>query len=133
MSVYVDTSALLKLYVDEPDSDACQAFLGGNDDWVTARHTYVEAHRNLARLLSEDAQLEARDELEADWGRMRIVELTSVVCEEAATMARRTGARSLDALHLAAAIHAGPFPVVTYDRRQAEAARFVGLEVIEPS
>jgi len=43
LSLYVDTSALLKLYVEEPDSVACEALLATDEDWVTARHTLVEA------------------------------------------------------------------------------------------
>jgi predicted nucleic acid-binding protein len=41
----VDTSALLKLYVEEAESSACEAYLAGDDDWVTGRHTLVEARR----------------------------------------------------------------------------------------
>lgn len=38
MSLYIDTSALLKRYVAEDDSDACERIVG-NPTWVTARHT----------------------------------------------------------------------------------------------
>ncbi|MEX1163828.1 MAG: hypothetical protein WEB03_09625 [Nitriliruptor sp.] len=40
MTLYVDTSALLKLYVEEAESSACEAYLGSDDDWVTGRHTF---------------------------------------------------------------------------------------------
>ena len=42
MSLYVDSSALLKRYVDEPDSDAAETLLGSDPSLVTARHTIVE-------------------------------------------------------------------------------------------
>ncbi len=55
MSLYVDSSALLTRYVDEPDSDAANALLASDPSLLTARHTIVEVRRNLARLLDERA------------------------------------------------------------------------------
>ena len=52
MSLYVDSSALLKRYVDEPESDACEAILRSDPSLVTGRHTVVEVRRNLARLVA---------------------------------------------------------------------------------
>ena len=51
MTLYVDSSAFLKRYVDEPESDACEALLLADPSWVTGRLTLVEVRRNLARLL----------------------------------------------------------------------------------
>jgi len=42
MTLYVDSSALLKRYVDEPDSEACEAILRSDPALVTGRHTIVE-------------------------------------------------------------------------------------------
>ncbi|MEA2217973.1 MAG: uncharacterized protein QOJ35_599 [Solirubrobacteraceae bacterium] len=53
MSLYVDSSALLKRYVDEPDSDVANALLASDPSLLTARHAIVEVRRNLARLLDE--------------------------------------------------------------------------------
>jgi len=41
VSLYVDTSALLKRYVEEPDSAAAERYLLADPSWVTARHTQV--------------------------------------------------------------------------------------------
>jgi uncharacterized protein len=133
VSLYVDTSALLKLYVDEPDSDSCEALLTTDPDWVTARHTLVEARRNLRRLLGpSDDYLDALAQFTDDWTRCRVVELDADLCLSAAQIAERTGARSLDALHLAAAVSSEVATVVTYDRRLAQAARDEGLTVANP-
>ncbi len=61
-----------------------------------------------------------------------IVELDGVTCEAAADIAELTGARTLDALHLAAARRIGgaAVPFVTFDLRQAQAARILGLAVL---
>ena len=53
MTLYVDSSALLKRYVDEPDSDTAETLLRSDPSLLTARHTIVEVRRNLARLLGE--------------------------------------------------------------------------------
>ena len=133
MSLYVDTSALLKLYVEEPDSVACETLLVTDEDWVTARHTLVEARRNLRRLLgSGDEYLDALTQFTDDWQRCRVVELDAGLCLSAAQISERTGARTLDALHLAAAIATQSATMVTYDRRLARVARDEGLTVAHP-
>jgi predicted nucleic acid-binding protein len=67
-----------------------------------------------------------------DIARFGIVELDEVTCAAAADIAERTGARTLDALHLAAAQRLGgaAVPLVTFDVRQARAARILGLTVL---
>ncbi|GMV40070.1 MAG: hypothetical protein AMXMBFR64_17860 [Myxococcales bacterium] len=129
--LYVDTSALLKRYVDEPDSPSAEHTLLRDPEWVTARHTVVEVRRNLARLLAEPALTAALDAFQADWARMNVVELDETTCESAAAIAASTGARSLDALHLAAAmrVHGPELTFLTFDRRQAQAARALALTV----
>ena len=132
MSLYVDSSALLKRYVDEPDSEAANALLGSDPSLLTARHTAVEVRRNLARLLDERDASAARAAFLEDLGVFGIVELDAVTCEAAAGIAELTGARTLDALHLAAAQRLGgaAVPFVTFDLRQARAARMLGLTVL---
>jgi len=51
VTVYVDSSALARRYVAEPDSDAAEALLLSDPRWVTAGHTYVEVTLALARRL----------------------------------------------------------------------------------
>ena len=132
MSTYVDSSALLKRYVDEADSDAAEALLRVDRTLLTARHTIVEVRRNLARLLSGRDLATARAAFANDLRSLAIIELDDVTCESAATIAETTGLRTLDALHLAAAQrvaeHGSGF--LTFDLRQAQAARAIGLTVL---
>jgi len=95
-------------------------------------HTQVEVRRNLARLLGPGALSAAQKSFSADWRRMHVVALDTVTCEMAATVAEVTGARSLDALHLAAAQRVGEHALtfVTFDVRQAQAARMLEMRVI---
>ena len=132
MSLYVDSSALLKRYVDEPDSDLADSLLRSDPTLVTARHTMVEVRRNLARLLDGRDLATARSAFAVDLEVLSIVELDEVTCEAAATVAEVTGVRTLDALHLAAAQRVGgpAVPFLTFDVRQAQAARALGLTVV---
>ncbi len=130
MTAYVDSSALLKRYVDEPDSDIAEELLGGDPDLVTGRHTVVEVRRNLARMLTGTALTEARSWFATDLSSFGIVELDHDTCELAATIGEQTGVRTLDALHLGAARRLGlALTFITFDMRQAQAARALGFVV----
>jgi predicted nucleic acid-binding protein len=132
VSLYLDTSALLKRYVDEPGSAECERLLLSDASWVTGRHTAVELRRNLARLLEGAALHGARAQFAEDWRRMHVVEVDELTCEIAADIAEATGARSLDALHLAALSRAGKgaLSLVSFDLREARAARALGIAVL---
>ena len=132
MSTYVDSSALLKRYVEEADSAAADALLRAESELLTARHTVVEVRRNLARLLSGSDLAAARASFAADLRSFSIIELDEATCEAAATIAETTAVRTLDALHLAAAqrVAAPGFGFLTFELRQAQAARALGLTVV---
>lgn len=131
MTIYVDASALLKRYLDEPDSDAAEQILE-SDELVSGRHVVVELRRNLARLTPLPQLAAVKERLERDLATMAIVELDAVTCETAAGIAEVTGVRTLDALHLGCAHRAGGsvLPFLTYDLRQAQAARSLGYTVL---
>jgi predicted nucleic acid-binding protein len=132
LSLYVDSSALLKRYVDELDSDAAEALLASDPALLTARHTIVEVRRNLARLLDQAGAAAARSAFTADLRSFALVELDEATCETAAGIAETTGVGTLDALHLAAVQRIGgpAVPLLTFDVRQAQAARGLGLTVV---
>jgi uncharacterized protein len=96
LSLYVDSSALLKRYVDESDSETAESFLRSDPSLLTARHTIVEVRSNLARLLDKREAAAARSAFLEDLGVLSIVELDEVTCEMAAAIAEVTGARTLD-------------------------------------
>ena len=132
MSLYIDTSALLKRYIAEDDSATYTGYLMADPTWLTARHTEVEVRRNLARILEGRDLSKAQQDFRADWQRTHIVELDATVCGMAADIAEITGARTLDALHLAAAqrVGGGAMPLLTADLRQAQVARDMGWTVL---
>lgn len=132
MTIYVDSSALLKRYVDEADSASADALLRSDPMLATARITIVEVRRNLTRLLADRDLGVARRAFAADVDVMSIVELDAGTCDAAATISEVTGVRTLDALHLAAAQRLGGQGIafLTYDLRQAQAARSLGFTVL---
>jgi predicted nucleic acid-binding protein len=132
MTLYVDSSAFLKRYLREPDSDRNERLMLEDPEWVTARHTAVEIRRTLSRDLEGNALTEARGYFGRDWALTRVVELNEAVCEVAAQIAEAIRLRTLDALHLGAAQAAGSgqLPFLTYDARQAQAARALGWTVL---
>lgn len=132
MSLYLDSSALLKRYIDEADSATFNALIESDESWLTSRITWVEVWRNLGRRLDRQASQDPRTAFRADWERFAVIEVDETLCRQASTLADLTGARTLDAIHLAAMHRAGPngISLVTADLRQAQAARSQGWTVL---
>lgn len=132
MSLYVDSSALLKRYVKEADSPVASELLASDPELITGLHTVVEVRRNLARLVSSKDLAGVKRTLASDLESFGIVALDEATCDLAATIAETTGVRSLDALHLGAATRAGGTAIgfLTFDLRQAQAARALGFSVV---
>jgi len=132
VTLYVDSSALIKRYVAEDDSDVAEATLLSDTEWVTGRHTLVEITLALHRRLGDAELGVAKLAFERDWERSFVVALDDAVCRRAIDFGVATGARSVDALHLAAADRAGgrSVPIVTFDIRLGHAARSLGFSVI---
>lgn len=131
MTLYVDSSALLKRYVDEHDSDAANELMQSDPVLVTSRLTEVEVRRNLARLLDGDALDRQRQALAIDLDAFALVGLDATTMNTAARIAEQTLCRSLDSIHLGAARRAGrATTLLTFDTRQARAARQIGLTVV---
>lgn len=131
MTLYVDSSALLKRYVDEHDSDAAVQLMATDPVLATCRITEVEVRRNLARLVDGPSSNVVRRQFAVDLDAFALVAIDAATCNDAARIAEETGCRSLDALHLAAARRVGASTsLLTFDVRQAQAARTLGLAVL---
>jgi predicted nucleic acid-binding protein len=131
VTMYVDSSALVKRYLDEPDADRVGRLLASDNQLVTARHTIVEVRRNLARVLVGRAHTEARATFASEIAAFAVVDLDRETIEIAATIGEQLGVRTLDAIHLGAAQRVGgpPMTFLTFDHRQAQAARTLGYTV----
>lgn len=129
MTLYVDSSAMTKRYVDEPGSDDVVDAMAHAARIATARHTIVETGRAISRALTSIDARAARRQFEADLQYVEIVELDRDTCATALDIAVETGCRTLDALHLGAMWRLGgdDARLLTRDERQARAAIDVGL------
>ena len=126
----MDTSALAKLVVREPETDALRGWLAADSrDPVSCDLTRTELMRTVRRA-APDLALDARRVLDA----VTLTQVTAAIFEQAARLEPAT-LRSLDAIHMAAALDLGDDldGLVTYDSRMAEAARSAGIQVIAPS
>ena len=131
MTLYVDTSALMKRYIAESDSTVAAELTAADPVLVTSLLTEVELRRNLTRLLDGGDLLAARRRVQADLEAFALIAIDDTLCNDAARIAEQTLCRSLDAIHVAAARRAGESTVfLTFDVRQAQAARSVGLAVL---
>jgi predicted nucleic acid-binding protein len=130
LPVYLDTSAILKLIVVEPESEALLQALDSRADRVSSVLASVEVHRSLRRLRAPRA---ARERAAAILSAVVMVRVDDPVLERASAFEDAT-LRALDAVHLATALSLGDDPdaFFTYDRRLARAAAALGLAVLHP-
>ena len=131
---YVDASALVKLVRDEPESDALRAFLA-EADLVSSELVLTEVPRAIRRAAARDPRL-ALEVLMDRAG--EIVDAVALLpLERALLLAAGALAEpalcALDAIHVAAAVDLSPLDgFVSYDERQAAAARLAGLRTMAP-
>ena len=106
MILYLDTSSLLKLYVEEEHSTDVAAWVGQAEIAATSVVAYVECFSALARRCrGGDISPELRDDLaatvEEQWPRYLVLQVDE---RRAGALALRHALRGFDAVHLAAAL-----------------------------
>lgn len=124
---YVDTSAATKLMVTEAESDALAHELDvTRPDLVACYLLETEVRRVVNRVptLDHEAATSVLDGVD-------LYEVPPSLFREAGYLPG-ANLRSLDAIHLAAALRLGVDAVLTYDGRMTDAAREVGLAVVAP-
>ena len=122
---YFDSSAIMKLTRDEPESMALIDYLEeASLEVSTSVLAEVEVVRNLRKLPLESGQALAG---------FYLLALDDEVRRNAISIGHAS-LRSLDAIHVATALAVGDrdLQFVTYDQRQADAARAAGLKVVQP-
>ena len=106
MTLYLDTSVLVKLYLNEPDADDVQALAEQADVIVTSVVAYAEARaafarRRRERLMTSAEAAAAVRQLDADWPRFVRLAADDDLGRAAGRLADRHGLRGYDAIHLA--------------------------------
>jgi uncharacterized protein len=134
--VYFDSSALVKLVLDEVGSDIAAALWNACDVALSSRLAYPEVCAALAAAernhdLTASAAAAAASDWELFWGSMRPVELSAAVERVAGSLAATHHLRGADAVHLASALELGStdLTVAVWDKRLHAGATAVGLAV----
>jgi predicted nucleic acid-binding protein len=128
--LYLDASALVKRYVEEEGTELILAAMDETTDWSMCRIGYVETIRAVS--LAGGAKQAKR--VEADWLSFNVVEVDEELAQRAAELTLTAELRSLDALHLAAAlVLPGEITVATWDTRLHRASQKRGLETLPAS
>jgi len=134
--VYFDSSALVKLVVDEEGSDLAAALWDGCDAAMSSRLAYPEVRAALAAAAG-DQRIDTRSfqtaqgDWETFWSATWPVELTVAVERHAGRLADAYALGGADAVHLASALAIGPSDLVVavWDRRLRDGVISAGLRI----
>lgn len=139
MMLYVDTSALVKLYVEEPLSQELSYAVDEAEAVATSLLAYTEAIAAFARArrevrLSPQEYRRVVDAFEEDWSRYITVEVTDRLVKTAGHLAASRALRGYDALHLASALTLrervpSSMMFVAFDRALSVAAKRESLRI----
>jgi predicted nucleic acid-binding protein len=138
--LYCDTSALLKLYIEEIHSETLKAEAAAAQAVAVCRIAWAEAHAAFARRareVPEDRSVieAAKAALAADWPHYVVMEVSQAVVERAGEYADTFALRGYDSVQLAAAFEAGRLAETTvafacFDMRLNKAAQVLGLRAV---
>ena len=139
--LYLDTSAWLKIYVEETGTDVVTHAVNRAEIVCTHLLAYAELRAALARAEREQ-RITAVDRqqivqaIDSHWPSMNIVQPTEILIRRAADLSERHELRGFDSIHLAAgealALQVMPMPTLfaSFDRKLNQAAKALGLEVL---
>jgi hypothetical protein len=136
MKVFFDTSALVKRYVNETGSqqviDICQN-ANALAVSVICLPEIISTLRRLVRedKLSEKEYSQLKKSISTDLEDVNISEITPEVMSHVISCLETHSLRAMDAIHLGCALAYAPDQFVSSDKRQIQAARAIGLTVVE--
>lgn len=138
--LFCDTSALIKLLINEPGSDQMVKSSTHADAIAVCRITWAEAMAGMARRQREDPISgddidQARQQLSLTWDQFTIVEVSQQMVETAGRFADGFALRGYDSVQLAAAHELDqctdqPLTFASFDRRLRQAALLLKLKVL---
>lgn len=137
MILFCDTSALIKLYIVEAESDALKVLVQEAEAVAVCRIAWAEAYAALsrrAREVPEDSSLieQAKASLAYDWPHFVVLEIDQPLVELAGEYADTFALRGYDSIQLATAFEAGrisqtPIFFACFDTRLNKAAKLLGM------
>ncbi len=140
MIPYLDTSAWVKLDVNELGSKELRGWSTHAEELAASVVAYPEARATFARLKAQGISTEAKHQqrlaqLNLDWENMLRIELVPAVVRAAGDLAEVYGLRGFDSIHLASALWlkektSTPLNFAVFDLRLRAAAERAGLGVV---
>ena len=137
MTLYLDTSALVKLYCRESDSGQVTGYVKAAGVVACSRIGYVELYSAIGRKMREGAltpkELEQlRGDVDGDWVNYLVLDVSAAVIARAAVMTIHSSVRAYDAIHVASAVilmekSGTDVEFVSFDMPQRKAAAKEGL------
>jgi len=138
MITYVDTSVIVKLLIDEAESEHADMIWTSAESLATCSLAFVEARvalsaANRADRITLDDLNEAEVGLDELWSQFHVVDVDEDLIRDAADLARQHGLRGYDAVHLSAAVRVGAHVMAVSEGRLARAGVDHGLVVVIPT
>jgi len=140
MIVYLDTSSLVKLYVEEIDSEKIRNFAHNAAVVSTSKIAYAEARAAFARRQKEEGfslkvLRKIVEDFSRDWESYFVIEITDGLIRFAGDIAEKYLLRGFDSIHLASAIHLknkinSAIYFSSYDTRLNQSAEKEGIIIL---
>jgi uncharacterized protein len=141
MIVYYDTSALLKLFIEEEHSAAVRAKSADAHAIVVCELTWVEMHSALGRRIRQGESDEAvawaaLESFKSKWTDYSVINLNPELIQSAGLHAQSMGLRAYDSVQLDSARQAeraldGELAFLSFDKQLNTAARVLGMKVLD--
>jgi len=137
--VYLDTSALVKLFIDEPDTAVIADLLQHASATFTHLITYAEARAALAKAvrmkrINDEAHISYKVALESYWENIDVISLNMSQIKRAGDLAETHGLRGYDCVQLAAAElifeQSRDFTFASFDQHLNQAAQTIGMQIL---
>jgi len=138
MIVYLDTSSLVKLYVEEDESFKVDTLVKSSEVTATSIVAYAEARAAFARRFREkaftkDEYNRLKEFFDKDWSRYLILSVTGDMIRLASDLAEKHALRGFDSIHLASALTLGqelssPIVFSCFDENLQKASEREGLD-----
>lgn len=143
MILYLDTSALIKVYIDESGSDLVASWLARTEETATSVVAYAEAYSAFRRAFRMEKRLgekelkETLQRFEEDWkeGGYTLAGVSHLVLEKAREVILRHDLKGFDGIHLGTALllneHLEEAIFGAFDKKLLQAAEREGLAIIQ--
>lgn len=138
MVVYLDTSSLVKLYVEEEDSPKVAELVRSSKATATSLIAYTEGRAAFARRFRENAFTPGEYEylvsvFDKDWDNYLVVRVTRELVRLGGELAEKHALRAIDAIHLSSAVTlqqqlSAPIVFSSSDRRLQGASKLEDLK-----